>query len=98
LKFEADEDTERFSSQGIFEGQVWCVTGSFDRFKPRSLAVGEIEKRGGRIVTSVTGKTTHLLAGKSAGSKLARAVEMGIPVVTGRGNLRPCLQGRGRGR
>ncbi len=82
LKFEADEDTEDTSLPGIFEGQVWCVTGSFDRFKPRSLAVEEIEKRGGRTVTSVTGKTTHLLAGKSAGSKLARAVELGIPVVT----------------
>ncbi len=65
-----------------FSGQVWCVTGSFKNFKPRSLAADEIEKRGGRTVSAVTGKTTHLLAGSGGGSKLSKAAALGIPVVS----------------
>ena len=63
------------------EGQVWCITGSFDNFKPRSEAAREIEIRGGRTVSSVTGKTTHLLAGESAGSKLAKAEKSGCIIL-----------------
>ncbi len=66
----------------VFNGQVWCVTGSFEHFKPRSRAVEEIEKRGGRTVSGVTGKTTHLLAGTGGGSKRAKAAALGIPVVS----------------
>ena len=64
------------------ENQVWCITGSFANFKPRSLAGREIEIRGGRTVSSITGKTTHLLAGEEAGSKLKKAQQAGITIVT----------------
>lgn len=64
-----------------FSEQIWCVTGSFDHFNPRSLALEEIEKRGGRTTSTVTGKTTHLLAGKGAGSKLVQANKLGVTVV-----------------
>lgn len=66
---------------GIFSGQTWCVTGSFEAFKPRDLAMEEVKKRGGRVVGQVTGKTTHLLAGSGAGSKLEDASRLGIKVV-----------------
>jgi DNA ligase (NAD+) len=65
-----------------FAGQVWCVTGSFARFNPRDRAMEEVTRRGGRTVSSVTSKTTHLLAGEGAGSKLAKARELGVRVVT----------------
>ncbi len=65
----------------IFSSQRWCVTGSFEAFKPRSLAIEEIKKRGGDVTSDVTGKTTHLLAGNSAGSKLAKAQKLGIAIV-----------------
>jgi DNA ligase (NAD+) len=65
-----------------FSGQVWCVTGSFTRFSPRTLALQEIEARGGRTVSSVTGKTTHLLAGTGAGSKLQQAAKLGVTIVS----------------
>jgi DNA ligase (NAD+) len=65
-----------------FAGQIWCVTGSFQRFKPRSKATDEIKRRGGKVTSSVTGATTHLLAGENAGSKLARAEELGTTVVS----------------
>ena len=77
---EADENKEEYPQ--IFSGQVWCVTGSFESFNPRSKAMAEVEKRGGRTVTSVTGKTTHLLAGKGGGSKRADAEKVGARIVS----------------
>lgn len=62
--------------------QVWCVTGSFERFNPRSLAEEEIKKRGGRVVGSVSSKLTHLLVGNSPGSKLDKALQLGIRTVS----------------
>nr|WP_319473244.1 NAD-dependent DNA ligase LigA [uncultured Sphaerochaeta sp.] len=64
-----------------FSGQVWCVTGSFEHFNPRSKAMDEVLRRGGRTVSSVTNKTTHLLAGSGGGSKLKKAQEIGITIV-----------------
>ncbi len=66
----------------IFAGEVWCVTGSFSHFNPRSKAMDEVEKRGGRTVSSVTGKTTHLLAGKGGGGKMADALKYGVKIVS----------------
>lgn len=69
------------SLEQIFAGQSWCVTGSFEHFRPRDLALEEIKKRGGKTVSSVTSKTTHLLAGEGAGSKLAKAEQVGAEIV-----------------
>ena len=65
----------------LFHGQRWCVTGSFEHFKPRSLAIEAIKKRSGEIVSDVSSKTTHLLAGSSAGSKFDKAQKFGIIIV-----------------
>jgi len=62
-------------------GQAWCVTGSFEHFKPRELAMEEVKRLGGRVTSSVSGKTTHLLAGPGGGSKLAKARELGVTVL-----------------
>ncbi|MCB1172122.1 MAG: DNA ligase (NAD(+)) LigA, partial [Leptospiraceae bacterium] len=62
-------------------GQNWCVTGSFEHYKPRDLAAREIERRGGKVVSAVSSKTTHLLAGEKAGSKLQKAEQLGIQIV-----------------
>lgn len=66
----------------VCAGQTWCVTGSFKHFKPRDLAMEEVKKRGGRVVSSVTGAVTHLLAGEAPGSKLDKAKSLGIRIVT----------------
>ncbi len=76
-----EEKGLEISSDQSFSGQVWCVTGSFEHFNPRSAAMDEVEKRGGRTVSSITGKTTHLLAGAGGGSKLQKAKELGIVIV-----------------
>lgn len=80
LSMEATGDEER-TTDDSFSGQTWCVTGSFEHFTPRSKAMEEVERRGGRTVSSVTAKTTHLLAGSGGGSKLDRAIELGVTVV-----------------
>jgi DNA ligase (NAD+) len=71
------------SSDGIvlFSGQNWCITGSFDRFNPRSRAEALIERFGGTVVSAVSGKTSHLLAGAGGGSKLEKARKVGAQIV-----------------
>ncbi|MGD1822946.1 MAG: NAD-dependent DNA ligase LigA [Pleomorphochaeta sp.] len=64
-----------------FSDQVWAVTGSFKNYNPRTLALEEIEKRGGRTVSSLSSKTTHLLLGKGGGSKKAKAEKLNIQIV-----------------
>ncbi|NCC63026.1 MAG: DNA ligase (NAD(+)) LigA [Spirochaetia bacterium] len=81
LSMQAEQERESSDTPLQFLDQVWCVTGSFDHFNPRSKALEEVEKRGGRTVSSVTSKTTHLLAGRNAGSKLAAAQKLGVAVV-----------------
>jgi DNA ligase (NAD+) len=80
LKFETDE-TEK-SDLLPFVGQSWCVTGSFENFQPRDKAMDLITKHGGKKVSSVSGKTTHLLYGPGAGSKLEKAEELGVTLIT----------------
>ncbi len=80
LKFHAGESTV-FEEQ-VFTGQIWCVTGSFERFKPRELAMDEVRKRGGGVTSGVSSKTTHLLAGSGVGSKLQKAVSLGTKIVS----------------
>lgn len=64
-----------------FKDQIWVITGSFENFNPRSKAAEEIEMRGGKVSGSVSSKTTHLLAGESAGSKLDKAKKLGVTII-----------------
>ena len=70
------------AGEGPFAGQTWCVTGGFAQFRPRDLAAAEIKERGGRVTGGVTSRTTHLLAGRAAGGKLAKAQRLGVAVVS----------------
>lgn len=60
-----------------FKDQIWCVTGSFEKFQPREKALEIITEYGGKKVSSVSSKITHLLYGPGAGSKLQKAEELG---------------------
>ena len=81
LNFEEEIPKEKEEAALPFSGQVWVITGSFEHFQPRSKAAGEIEKRGGKTAGSVSSKTTHLLAGSAAGSKLQKAQELNVTIV-----------------
>lgn len=77
-----DEKKDNSNLEQIFQGQSWCVTGTFENFNPRSKAMDEIKKRGGTEVSGVSRKTSCLLAGSGAGSKLDKAREFGVRIVT----------------
>ena len=56
------------------------LTGTLSKFK-RSEAQKLIEERGGVCQSSVTAKTTLLLAGEDAGSKLEKAKKLGVKII-----------------
>ena len=56
------------------------MTGTLEKFK-RSAAQKLIEERGGEVLSSVTAKTTLVVAGESAGSKLDKAKKLGIKII-----------------
>ncbi len=66
--------------KGIFAGQFVVLTGTLAEFK-RSEAQKLIEERGGECQSSVTSKTTLVIAGDSAGSKLEKAQKLGIKII-----------------
>ena len=65
---------------GKFAGQVVVLTGSLSSMS-RTEAQKKIEAEGGVAASSVTGKTTLVVAGESAGSKLDKAKKAGIPII-----------------
>lgn len=65
---------------GAFAGQVVVLTGSLSSMS-RTDAQKKIEEEGGVAASSVTGKTTLVVAGESAGSKLEKAKKAGVPVI-----------------
>lgn len=66
--------------EGIFSGQSVVLTGTLSSFK-RSEAQKLIEERGGVCQSSVTSKTTLVVAGEAAGSKLDKARKLGVSVI-----------------
>lgn len=65
----------------IFDGKTFCITGTLPTLS-REKASELIERNGGRVSTSVSSKTSFLLAGEAAGSKLNKANELGIMVIS----------------
>ncbi len=66
--------------EGVFSGELVVLTGTLTNYK-RSQAQKLIEDRGGVCQSSVTAKTTLVLAGEEAGSKLAKAQKLGIKII-----------------
>jgi len=64
-----------------FEGMIFVLTGTLPTFS-RTEATEMIEKLGGKVSSSVSAKTTYVLAGEDAGSKLTKANALGIPVIS----------------
>lgn len=64
----------------LFNGKTFVVTGTLDDLS-RNEASEIIEKLGGKVSGSVSKKTDYVLAGKEAGSKLTKALELGIKVI-----------------
>jgi len=75
-----DEGRYENGSATQFKGKSFVLTGSLERYT-RQEAQEIIEARGGKVISSVSPKTDYLLTGKSPGSKLKKAQELGITVI-----------------
>ncbi len=72
---------ERIQIDNRFEGMTFVLTGTLPTLK-RNDAKLIIEKYGGKASGSVSKKTSYVLAGEEAGSKLTKAQELGIPIIS----------------
>lgn len=68
------------TSNENINGKTFVITGTLSR--PRDEIKEEIESLGGNVTGSVTKKTDYVIAGEKAGSKLTKANELGIKVLT----------------
>ena len=81
---EAGVNTKELQDENIdnrCEGKTFLLTGSLSEFT-RKEAEDLIEKYGGKTSGSVSKKTDYLLAGEDAGSKLTKARELGITIIS----------------
>ena len=63
------------------EGKTIVVTGTLRNYTRDSIKE-RIKELGGRASSSVSSKTDYLLAGENAGSKLAKAEQLGVSIIT----------------
>ena len=76
MSAEVDENVDN-----RFEGMTFVLTGALDKYT-RDEAAAIIEKFGGKVSGSVSKKTTYVLAGEDAGSKLDKANQLGVAVLS----------------
>ena len=75
------ESLDQSLSDNRFEGMTFVLTGALEEFT-RDQASDIIEKFGGKTSGSVSKKTTYVLAGEDAGSKLTKAQSLGVAVIS----------------
>lgn len=75
-----DKVEQKASSDLPLDGQTWVITGALSSMA-RDEAKAKLQALGAKVVGSVSAKTTALLAGEKAGSKMAKAEKLGVKVV-----------------
>ncbi|MDD2371843.1 MAG: NAD-dependent DNA ligase LigA [Firmicutes bacterium] len=74
-----DDDTKSLSDD--LKGKTFVITGSFSNYDRKELT-NLLELHGGKASSSVSKKTTYVLAGEDPGSKLSKAVALGIKIIS----------------
>ena len=80
IHWEQEAEPEEGVEQPL-EGEVWVLTGTLHNMT-RDEGKQRLQKLGAKVTGSVSAKTTALLAGEKAGSKLTKAQNLGVKVVT----------------
>ncbi len=75
------KNLEEESIDNRFEGKIFVLTGCLEKFT-RQEASDIIEKLGGKTSSTVSKKTSYVLAGEEAGSKLTKAQNLGIEIIS----------------
>ncbi len=87
-----DPEPEAVEGSDLLAGLTFVVTGTLEGFT-RDEATEALERRGAKVTGSVSGKTSMLIAGANAGSKLAKAETLGVPVIDEEGLVRLLEEG-----
>ncbi len=90
----ADERAEERERSDELAGLSFVITGTLEGLS-RDEATAALEQRGAKVTGSVSKRTAAVIAGESPGSKLAKAEELGIPVLDGPGLERLLAEGPG---
>jgi DNA ligase (NAD+) len=80
LGIEPSAPAKRVASSAALEGKTFVLTGTLPTMS-REQAAEKIEAAGGKVSGSVSKKTSYVLAGEEAGSKLEKAKALGVPVI-----------------
>ena len=74
-------DNDNKNTASVYEGKTIVPTGKLIHFTRESIKQ-KIEELGAKAGSSVSSKTDYVLAGEKAGSKLTKALALGIPVIS----------------
>ncbi len=88
------DDVAEGDVSDVLAGVTVVITGTLDGFS-RDEAKAAVENRGGKVTSSVSSKTSAVVAGASPGSKLAKAEGLGVPVLDEAGFLELLEHGPG---